>query len=171
MPQRVRDSAARVRRHAEIREPRRELALHAMLEFVFVVAMRLQRGQQMRVQQRDRLACERVGNQMMARRVRTLDRVIERAHPGRGPQPCRRLDCQRGIADDRPGLQARVGNYTFHFGGFVGDAAPRRELARRQRGRYRDMQNLAAAARRCSRAGEIYRARAGAGRSIRAQCG
>ncbi len=98
----------------------------------------------------------------MARRVRTLHRVIERAHPRRGPQPGRRFDRQRRIEDDHPGLQARVGNPAFHPGRFVGDAAPRRELASRQSGRHRDMQHLACARRLCSRCAEIDDARAGA---------
>ena len=101
----------------------------------------------------------------MANRVDRFDRVVERAHSGGDPEPFGGLEAKRGIVDDGARLQARIDDAAFDQGGLVGDAADRRVFASRERGRDRDMDEVAAVAAADS-AGEIDAVRSAGGVAV-----
>ena len=68
--------------------------------------------------------------------------MVERAHPGRGPQPRGRLARQLGIENDDLRLQPLVADPALFALGFIGHAAERGEFSRRKSGRHRDVWQL-----------------------------
>ena len=91
-------------------------------------------------QKPDRLGGERVGEDLMARGIDRFDRMVERPHTGRDPQPVGRFDRQGRIVDDDRGLQPRIDHAALDAGFLVGGSASRRVFGGRQGGWDRDMQ-------------------------------
>ena len=87
----------------------------------------------------------------MPRRIDRLDRMIERAHSRRHPKPIRSLERHRGIVNYRPRLQPRVGYAGLHQRRLVRHAPCVRVLARRQRRRNRNVNDLSLAEKRMAR--------------------
>jgi hypothetical protein len=105
-----------------------------------LVAGAADRAGQVREQKPDRLGGERVGEQLVPGRVDRLHRMIEGANAGRDPQPIGRGKRQHRVVDDDRGLQPCIEHAALHARCFVGGAAGRRVLGRREGSWNGDMQ-------------------------------
>src|SRR5215208_6612338 len=81
-----------------------------------------------------RLLAEGIRERIVFRRVQTLHRMIDRPHPGRGPQPGRCIDRHRWVENDGAWRHLWRPEALFDAAHGIGNADAAGKFAGRQRG-------------------------------------
>ena len=128
-----------------------------------LIALRADRSRQMLHQQRNCLGGQRIADRLMPDRVGAFNRVIQRPHARRYPEPVRRRQREQRVIDHRTWHHPLIVNAALYPRGLIGNASGMRVLGRGQSSGNSDVNQFPP--RQCA----VYRDLAGVDRTAAAE--